>query len=282
MHARGGLTRLVPVRSVEEMKKSRASILAPGLRRAIAPCAVIAAVAVLGGCAPSPTTTYLDPSGAEVTVDWADYPGSPGLDATDVPSAPSKEDIEQVESALIAEIEQALGTEFDLDLQPSGEARWFPAGGNGYGGESAYVVFNSQDHVSDTVPRGADDWRRVIDIVSGITDTGGLGPVELDHERADADAGYLFEQFGTDEPDDYWQWTGAAYGSSQWLSIALTDVAKDGSGEAAKEWRDGSWPAQSIAISSGATTLPRGELAGFEHRLAPFSGLDMPPTTTSD
>lgn len=250
-----------------------------GRRRAPATLAALAALAALSGCASSPTTTYIDPSGAEVTVDWADYPGSPGVDATDVLSAPPKEEIEQVESELMAEIERALGAEFDLDRQSEGEARWFPAGGNGYGGDSAYVVVNSQDHVSDTVPDSAGDWRRIVDIVSAITDARGLGPVELDHERADA--GELRERFGTGDPDDYWQWTGTAYGSSQWLSIALTDVSRDGSGDAAEEWKNG-WPDQSITISYGATTLPAGDRAEFERRLAPFAGLDMPPATTSD
>ena len=197
-------------------------------------------------------------------------------------SAPPKEDIDQVEAELIAEIKQALGAEFDLDWRTEGEAQWFTAGGNGYGGESAYVVFNSQNYVSDTVPDGADDWRLVVDIVSGITDSRGLGPVELDHERADADADDLRERFGTDDPDDYWQWWGSAYGSSQWLSIALTDVSRDDSGEAAEEWDDVDLPAQSIALSYGTATLPEGGRADFERRLAPFAGLDGPPATTSD
>ncbi len=240
----------------------------------------LASLAAVSGCAPSPTTTYVDKSGAEVTVDWADYPGSPGIDATDVLSAPPKEQIDQVESALIAEIEQALSAEFDLDWRREREGQWFPYGGNGYGGESAYVVYNSRDYVSDTVPRGADDWRLAVDIVSEITGSRGLGPIDLDHELAGADD--LLERFGDGEADDYWQWTGTAYGTSQWLSVALTDVSKDDSGEAAEEWRDRGWPAQSIAISYGATTLPAGERAEFERRLAPFAGLDLPPGTTSD
>ena len=251
-------------------------------RRALACVTALTAFAALSGCAGSPTTTFVDATGAEVTVDWADYPGSPGLDANDVLSAPPKERIGQVESALIAEIEQALTAEFDLDWRTAREGQWFPYGGNGYGGESAYVVYNSPDYVSDTVPRGSDDWRRVVEIVSEVTESRGLGPVELDHERTDADADYLLDRFGTTEPDDYWQWTGAGHGTSQWLSIALTDVSRDDSGEAAKEWDDSGLPAQSISVSYGATTLPAGDRADFERRLAPFDGLEQPPTTTSD
>ena len=249
-------------------------------RPAIAALSTLTALAALSGCAPSPTTSYVGPSGAEVTVDWADYPGSPGVDANDVLSAPPKQDIARVEADLLAEITSALDAEFDLEWRTEGDAQWFPAGGNGYGGESEYVVFNSHDHVSDSVPGSADDWRLVIDIVSGITDSRGLGPVELSHERADADDSV--ERFGTDDPDEYWQWWGDAFGSSQWLSVALTDVSKDDSGEAAEESDSFDWPAQSIALSYGATALPEGGRAEFERRLAPFAGLDMPPATTSD
>lgn len=88
---------------------------------ALATLAAFAALTALSGCASSPTTTYIGPTGAEVTVDWADYPGSPGVDATDVLSAPPEEEIERVEFELVAEIEQALGAEFDLDWQSEGE-----------------------------------------------------------------------------------------------------------------------------------------------------------------
>ncbi|GAB3143550.1 hypothetical protein [Marisediminicola antarctica] len=269
------------------MTKPRAGTLETRQGRAIATLSALtalAALAALSGCASSPTTTYVSPSGAEVTVDWADYPGSPGVDANDVLAAPPQEDIEQVEAELIADIKMALGAEFDLDWQTEGEAQWFPAGGNGFGAESAYVVFNSQSHVSDTVPDGADDWHLVVDIVTTITASRGLGPVELDHEldHEGADADDLGERFGTDDPDEYWQWWGDAYGSSQWLSVALTDVSKDDSGEAAAERSNFDWPEQSIALSYGATTLPRGGWAEFELRLAPFAGLDVPTATTSD
>ena len=262
------------------MTKPRAGVQATRRHRAIAALSALAALTALSGCTPSPTTTYVGPSGAEVTVDWTDYPGSPGVDADDVLSAPPQEDIAQVEAELIADIKIALGAEFDLDWQTEGKAQWFPAGGNGFGGESAYASFNSQNYVSDTVPDGADDWRLVVDIVSTVTASRGLGPVELGHEGADADD--LGERFGTDDPDEYWQWWGDAYGSSQWLSVALTDVSKDDSGEAAEEWDSFDWPAQSIALSYGATTLPEGGRAEFERRLAPFAGLDVPPATTSD
>lgn len=130
------------------------------------------------------------------------------------------------------------------------------------------------------MPRGVDDWRLAVDIVSEFTESRGLGPIALDHELAGPDD--RLEQFGDGEADDHWQWTGTAYGTSQWISIALTDVSKDESGDAAEERRDHGWPPQSIAISYGATTLPEGDRATFERRLALFAGLDVPTAITSD
>lgn len=238
----------------------------------------------LVACAPSPTTTYTDASGAEVTVDWEDYPGSEGTIAEDVLSGPREADVESIEAALVSAVQARLSAEFSLEWTDTREAGWFDQRGNGYGGISRYITYNSRDHVSLGIPASTADWERVVAIVSEQTRAFGLGDVVLDHVRdaTASDREWRAEQYGTDDPDEYWVWTGSAVGGSHWLAVSLVDVERDPSGRAAEEYDEFDWQPQSISLSYGATVVPDDERAAFERELAPFRGLAQPPGTSSD
>ncbi|AUI51615.1 hypothetical protein [Arthrobacter crystallopoietes] len=129
----------------------------------IATAAFSAALAVLlVGCASSPTTTYQTESGQQITVDWAEYPGHAYSAAEDVLHAPPAEELEAVSTKLLGEIEARLTDEFGLAWEdgPDDGGNFFPQEGNGYGGDSLYVSFNSAPRESRTVPEDPRDWHR--------------------------------------------------------------------------------------------------------------------------
>ena len=245
----------------------------------------VTAVLLLTSCAASPTTTFLSDTGRAVTVDWADYPGRAGIDTSEALLAPTADAIPAVSAALVGEIEQRLTQEFGLTWQngPTGqpdEGAFYPESGNGYGGETLLVTFNSGERQSDGIPSSGQDWRRIVAIISGVTADAGLGDFEVDNLKPER-AADITERFGSLEPDEQWLWFGTAYGASQWISASLVDVDRDASGEAATDHPDG-WNPQSITLSYGATTVRAEDHAAFQKRMAPFAGLDMPAATTSD
>ena len=242
---------------------------------------------LLAGCAAAPTSTYVDSNGSQVTVDWRDYPGHASTDAEEVLSAPTQEETEPLAKALLDEVESALSSEYGMEWKTDGEAGWFPEGGNGYGGESAYLIYNSAGRRSDSAPRSPQDWRRIIDIVDGVAGLHGFDAVKLDHESSpngDEEAWQqeLHDQFGTNDPDEYWAWNGTALAESQWLYINLVDASRDPSGKAAAEVQDFGWAPQSIGLGYGATVLPKNSVEAFRRDLAPFAGLEKPEPATSD
>jgi len=246
--------------------------------------ALAAALLTLTACAAPPTTTYTDEHGAEVTVDWVDYPGSAGVVAEEVLQAPLEADVEGTGAALMASIQSRLDAEFALDWSTTGEPGWFPTEGNGFGGPSTYISYNSQERFTDTVPGTVAEWERVVQIVSEETAVYGLGVVVLDHERSDfsPDDEWQRERYGTDDPREYWSWSGWAYGASQWLSLHLADVERDPSGRAAEDHERHGWQPRTISLSYGATVVPDAERASFTERLEPFTGLKVPDATSSD
>jgi hypothetical protein len=247
----------------------------------------LAAMLLLGGCSASPTSTYVDSNGREVTVDWRGYPGHAYTDADEVLSAPAREETEPLAKVLLDEVESALSSEYGMDWKTDGEAGWSPEGGNGYGGESAYLIYNSAGRRSDSAPPSPQDWRRIIDIVNDVAGAHGFHAVELDHESSpngDEEAWQqeLHDRFGTDDPDGYWAWNGTALAKSQWLYINLVDASRDPSGQAAAAVQEFGWAPQSIGIGYGATVLPENSIEAFRRDLAPFAGLEKPEPTTSD
>ncbi|QYF73119.1 hypothetical protein [Cryobacterium sp. PAMC25264] len=238
----------------------------------------------LTSCAPSPTTTYRADSGETVTVDWSDYPGHDGMDAEDVLRAPPAEEIRTVSASILGEIEARLSDEFRLEWEdgPSGgEGTFFPQEGNGYGGDSLYVTFNSAGRESLSIPSRAEDWTRIMQLISDVTSAYGLGALEresIDPDRSAESA----ERSGSDDPAAQWQWFGTAFGDSQWVSVSMNDIDRDRSGKAAGEIGvDNGWNARSVQISYGATTLGSEDRAAFLDRIEPFEGLPQPQATTS-
>lgn len=245
------------------------------------------ALLLLAGCTASPTFSRVDARGETVQIDWVTYPANSGVTAAEVLSAPLEREVEPQSSALLDAIESSLETEFDLTFETEGDDVWSRGQGNGYGGESLLVTYNSAGRQSNDIPTSSDDWRRIVEIVSAETERAGLGDVELLHESAEyrsdsqwrkADA----ETYGTRDPDRFWQWSGDAYGSSQWVGLSLRDATRDGSGEAAEEAEQYGWPPQSISVTYGATAIDADRRAEFDERVEPFLGRTPPPATTSD
>lgn len=253
--------------------------------------AVLAAAVIAGciaGCSQAPTSTIVTDAGEEKTISWADYPGHAGTDAEQVLAAPTPNETERRAQAILSEIEAVLSRDYGLRWSADGDAAgWYPQSGNGYGGESYLVTYNSQSRVSDDVPDGPEAWREVLADINDILAGHGLDPVVLDHESSPYldDAQWqeeLHQRFGTTDPDEYWQWTATSYSDSQWLNFTLTDTSKDAAGRAADEARAFGWPLRAVGLSFGATTIPADQRDEFRHALEPFQGLDKPEPTTSD
>lgn len=253
--------------------------------------AVLAAAVMAGslaGCSQAPTSTIVTDTGEEQTISWADYPGHAGTDAADVLAAPTPEQTERRAQAIIGEIEAVLSRNHGFQWSTDGDAAgWYPQTGNGYGGESLLVTYNSEPRVSDGVPEGPEAWREVLAEIDAILAGHGLAPVILDHESSPYldDAQWQEEQhqrFGTTDPDEYWEWTATSYSDSQWLNVTLTDTTKDATGRAAEEAREFGWPLRAVGLSFGATTVPAEQRDEFRRAFEPFEGLDKPEPTTSD
>ena len=249
--------------------------------------ATIAAIAVLTGCAAAPTTTITDADGSTVIVDWADYPGHAGIDAAQLVNAPPEQEVEAVSSALLDAIGAQLSDRFGVTFTVEGDDIWTASQGNGYGGESLLTSYNSAARETSTIPSAPDDWRAIVAIVTEEAIRAGLGPVVLDHEsesylRDESWQKDTRERFGTDDPDQFWSWSGFAYGDSQWLSISLSDARRDASGEAVREAKKFDSQGQSISVFYGATTVQADSRIEFAEKIKPFIGLTPPPSTTSD
>lgn len=252
---------------------------------------VLAAAVVAGslaGCSQPPTSTIVTDSGEEKTISWADYPGHAGTDAEDVLAAPTPEQTEHRGQAIIGEIEALLSRDHGFQWSTDGDAAdWYPQTGNGYGGESLLVTYNSEPRSSDGVPDGPDAWREVLADIDDVLAGHGLDPVILEHESSPYldDAQWqeeLQQRFGSTDPDEYWQWNATSYSDSQWLNVTLTDTSKDVTGRAADEARQHGWPLRAVGLSFGATTVSAEQRDEFRRALEPFRGLDKPEPTTSD
>jgi hypothetical protein len=247
------------------------------------PALSVVVAVLLVGCSTSPTTTYTAPGGKEVTVDWADYPGHAYTDSDEVLAAPIAEDVEQESETLLTEIEAALTQEFGLEWEDGPDSEppfWHQQDGNGYGGESLYITYNSPTSESTTVPSGDTAWKRAIEIASAVTEAHGLGKLRL--ENLDPD---MAEQYGSADVSDHWQWATSTYRNAQWVGVTLSDVDRDPTGKAEKEMAGSveyGWNPRSINIYYGVTTIRAADRAEFIERLKPFEGLARPEATTSD
>lgn len=250
--------------------------------------AVSMAVAVaLSACSESPTSTYTNTAGEEVTVNWKDYPAHAYSLSEELLAAPVKDDAEGVSAAILDELKANLTEEFGLQWTSSGEAGWYPAQGNGYGGKAMTTTFNSVSWDSDSAPAETSDWERILAITNRITTARGLGAVKLspDADTLKNDTAWhqeLVEKYGTADREKLYWWSGTAYADSQWLSVSLVNVDRDTTGKAAAEYEKSGLPPRSISLSYGVTTVSSEDLPAFKEALKPFEGLQNPEATTSD
>lgn len=249
--------------------------------RAVRNTATLAAVtAVFLTACSSPETTYTGATGQQVTVSWADYPGEAGQDDEQVRRAPTQDEVEELSTDLFDDIEVALTEEYELDWYSREEGDgplWFRTEGNGYGGESAYTSYNSPQRQATGIPTDPADWDRVVQIVDEVVQDHGLGPLVM-HETYAGERQQSAEAYGTD-PDGWPYWNGMASGDAGWFTLGLTDRTRRP--DTADDDGDG-WPARSIDLFYGATTIADDQRATFDERLAPFEGLEQPEATHSD
>ncbi|HEY8589667.1 MAG TPA: hypothetical protein VIL55_08965 [Naasia sp.] len=241
-------------------------------------------VLALTACAPeSPVTEYTGANGSAVRVEWRDYPGHAYTDPDQVLQAPVAEKADDRARNVIRAIERRLTAEFGLEWEHGpGEEGLYPQEGNGYGGSSLYVTYNSAPRQSDGVP-AFDDWERVLEVVDEVAPAYGFEPVRLEGVSVSGEESAV-EPERADE-DGVWQWSAAARAGGQWLDVSITDIERDPSGDAEKEMAgaiDAGWSGQSVSLSYGATTLHHRDRETFLERLQPFRGLERPAATTSD
>ncbi|GAA3622385.1 hypothetical protein GCM10022200_00640 [Microbacterium awajiense] len=247
----------------------------PALRHRTRPVARAAVIAVcatltltLAGCAAaSPTTTYTDASGQEVTVDWSDYPAHAGIDADAVLEAPVAEDVEArweiIRAAVVDAIDVALdGALDDASWSERGDGGWTDEIGNGYGGQSMLSTYNSGSWEAEIVlPR--EDWDRVIAAAQaelaewGIT---GVGP----------------------EPTEVPEWLdyGDFFEGPEFVSVAVQDASLDADAHSGALERG--WLVSGISLFYGIQTISEADRAAFTAAAAPFAGLERPEPTSSD
>lgn len=248
---------------------------------------IVVVIGSLVGCASSPQTTVVDSGGEERTVDWVDHPGDAYTDDAEILSAPTPEEVEEREQRLFAEIEAALTDHYGFQWSERGESGWNEHPGNGYGGESWLVTYNSPTRVSDGVPADKEAWRELLRLIDEVLAEDGFQDLLLHHEApaftdSPKAAEELQEWFGTTDPEKFWQWTADALGNSQWVSVTLTNVSEDVTGQADQAHQEDELPGRAVTIDYGATTIPEEERDEFTRAIAPFDGLQKPESTGSD
>jgi len=230
---------------------------------------VVAATCVLlVGCAVSPTTTYRDASGATVTVDWADYPAQAWTAAEDILAGPSVEETPARERSIVADVAQAVSAEFGTGSPVlHGEGAWYPSSGNGYGGQSMLVTFNSGEwRIDATIP--PEHWERVLDAIAAALAPWGLVPqVPVDPEdEITRSTTMWFVDFIADGPE--------------WLAVTVGDARLDAAEE--RIATANGWLVAGVTLSYGITTISESDRETFRDRSAPFAGLTRPAETHSD
>jgi len=241
--------------------------------------AIVAAVAVLSP-EPPPTTTYQNADGESVTVSWEDYPANSGYPADEILAAPAQGEVVARWDAMKLEIEERL-VPWDLDFAAALDDGWYPQSGNGYGGASSLVTYNSEEQLTTGVPP-REDWPALVAIVDAVLADYGIAPIELDGDDP-AELGpdhWLLEQYGSVDPDEWSTWNGTAYSNGEWLSLTIRndDLFPGEDGPETDEERGKRW----VSFSYGATTVLDTEREDFERRIEPFRGLDLPASTSSD
>ncbi len=242
-------------------------------------CAIVAAAAVLTP-EPAPTTTYETAEGESVTVSWEDYPAHAYTEPLDALAAPGEGEVDERWASLRGDIEERLGA-WGLAFAPELDEGWYPQTGNGYGGDSRLITYNSEERLAKEAPP-REDWPEVVSVVDEVLAEYGLGSLAMDHDDPASlgpDA-WLLERFGSTDPDEWFTWGGTAGMHGEWLSLIINDddlFAGDGEPDG-DDLRGEQW----VSFSYGATTVPDDERAAFEREIEPFRRLAPPEATTSD
>lgn len=251
-------------------RSARATRSAPrSHRRAVALSAIAAGAIFLSGCtAVSPTTTYTDSAGDEVTVDWRDYPADAFTDAEAVLALPTVEKTAQRWAALRAEIVEAIEAEVGSDLEwtDMGLDGWYPYGGNGYGGTSMIQVYNSPSWQADIrLPR--DDWANVLAAATEVLAGHGIPLTTYDDG---------------DELKDlsHWLLTTDYFSGGEFLSISVQDASFDA--DALSDAEEYGHQVAGISLFYGIQTISSADRVAFTEAAAPFTGLARPAATHSD
>ncbi|TFD28360.1 hypothetical protein [Cryobacterium cryoconiti] len=258
---------------------------------------LLAAVSLTGcsafGVEPSPTTTYTDSQGDEITVDWADYPAHAGQNGEALLGRPDQTALEPEARALIGNLQAAIADASGLEMtstEPEDEwfsdERWFPQLGNGYGGESMLISVNCCESATDGVPRPA-KWQAVLDAASEVTRAAGLGllVLEQDSKAMNADPNWQKEyrdRYCNREGGECWLWNARVYDGVQWVDVSIQDAALDPTGAAATWAENADGRLDNIRVSYGATVVRSGESEEYARAIEPFLGLALPVSTTSD
>lgn len=245
------------------------------------------------GAAPSPTTTYTDTQGQQITVDWVDYPADAGVDGEVLLGRADQTGLEPEARELVGDLRAAITDASGLAMASTEAERewfksenWFPSGGNGYGGESLLITLNCCDLTTNAAP-GRAQWQSVLDAASEVTVAAGLGPLVLEQDspamRADPEwsQSYL-DQYCNLEGGECWVWRASVYDGVQWVSFTIENVALDPTGVAATEAEKFDRPLDSIMFSYGATVVRSGKSDEYARAIQPFLGLVQPASTTSD
>ncbi len=241
-------------------------------------CAVVAAAAVLTP-EPAPTTTYETAEGEEITVSWEDYPAHAYTAPADALAAPSETEIAEHWASITRSIEER--NPWDLDFAPVLEDGWYPQTGNGYGGDSRQITYNSEEQFTTGIPP-RQDWPELIAIVDEVLAEHGIAPLVLDHEDPEqlGPDDWLLEHYGSTDPGEWSEWNGSAFADGEWVSLSIwNDELFPGDVEPETDEMRGP---HGVSFSYGATTVRDAERAVFEREIEPFLGLAPPEPTRSD
>lgn len=258
---------------------------------------LLAAVALTGcsafGVAPSPTTTYTDAQGEEITVDWADYPASAGQDGEALLGRPDQMALEPEARALIGNLQAAITAASGLEMTSPkpvddwfSNEHWFPQQGNGYGGESMLITVNCCELATDGVSPPS-QWQAILDAASEVTRAAGLGPLVLEQDSAHMtiDPNWQKEyrdRYCNRDGGECWLWNARVHDGVQWVDFVIQDAALDPTGAAATWAENADGRLDSIRLSYGATVVRSGKSEEYARAIEPFLGLTLPASTTSD
>lgn len=229
------------------------------------------------------TTVIEAADGSKQTIYWREYPGTAELDSQDLLSGPTPEQGLETGQKMIAEIEEALTKEFQLQWAdiplPDDNGPFHRPVSNDFGGYSLLTTVNGPNHQSTSVPTSWSGKQRAIAIIDAVSKRYGYASLELESPEGWTPQEFIEFKGGLTPPDQVFI-SGTAMGAAgQWLSFGIQDLSKDRDGSYAKRDRAtaGQEPSSWISMSYGANgLLPAEHVEEFKSRLRPFLGLTAP------